>query len=142
MLLKLVLVQTQPGTRNFTKLSFLIYRIKRLFQKPKSFNITEIAQEDLNIFHEFVLHYQWSKQTMILQERIFKKSSTYEASLVVEFQWFSLLSPGQKHFLSEYGFHDVIKELETFIEKWEYKPLKRKSHKVVNFLPRFISKKS
>lgn len=79
---------------------------------------------------------------MMMQESIFKKSSTYEASLVVEYQWFSMLSPAQKYFLSEYGLNADTKELESFIEKWEYKPIKRKSHKVVNFLPRFLSGKS
>ena len=142
MLLKVVPEPVQPSTRHFKEILFSISRIKSLFRKPKPFNITEIAREDLNLFLEFVVRYKWSKQTMILQERIFKKSSTYEASLVVEYQWFSLLSPDQKRFLSEYGLNAVTKELESFIEKWEYKPLKRKSHKVVNFLPRFLSGKS
>lgn len=139
---KVVPEQTQPGTRHFKEILFSISRIKSLFRKPKPFNITQIAREDLNLFLEFVVRYKWSKQTMVLQERIFKKSSTYEASLVVEYQWFSLLSPDQKRFLSKYGYYDVVKELEAFIAKWEYQKLKRRSHKVVNFLPRFLSGKS
>lgn len=142
MILEVVPEPAQSGNRYYKEILFSICRIKSLFRKSKPFNITEIDREYLNLFHEFVLHYQWTRQTMMLQDQILKKSNTHEAALVVEYQWFSLLSPDQKHFLSEYGLHDVIKELEAYIKKWEYQKLKRRSHKVVNFLPSFLSGKS
>lgn len=110
------------------------------YLNAQSFSILEIEPGKLNLFQEFIIHYTWSRQTMILQEQLKRKSPTYESSLVVEFQWFDTLAPEQRKFLAKYGLNDVITELEAFLKKWEYQPLKRKSHKVTNLMLSFRKK--
>lgn len=88
-------------------------------------NIQELDQQHLDQVEIFVGFYCRSRKLMQAQERQpDKKISYFENEISDHYRWLTKrVVPSQISILQNYGYSEVLQELETFIKRFGYKTI-------------------